>query len=170
MLKSLLLSFFLMSGAIAPGFAQWAPVGGRIATQWSTDVNPDNVLPEYPRPIMKRNDWKNLNGLWSYAVIPKGSAIPEKFDGQILVPFAIESSLSGVGKRVDEKQELVYSRSFEMPSGWKSKRVLLHFGAVDWKTDVWVNGVKVGSHAGGYTPFSFDVTAALSKGENKLRE
>lgn len=168
MLKSLLLSFFLMSGAIAPGFAQWAPVAGRIATQWSTDVNPDNVLPEYPRPIMKRNDWKNLNGLWSYAVIPKGSAIPEKFDGQILVPFAIESSLSGVGKRVDEKQELVYSRKFEISSGWKGKRVLLHFGAVDWKTDVWVNGVKVGSHTGGYAPFSFDVTAALSKGENKL--
>lgn len=168
MVKSLFLSFFMMYGAITMGFAQWAPVGERIKTQWSVDVNPNNVLSEYPRPIMKRNDWKNLNGLWDYAIIDKGSTTPGKFDGQILVPFAIESSLSGVGKRVSEKQELLYSRSFDIPSGWKEQRVLLHFGAVDWKTDVWVNNIKVGSHTGGYTPFSFDITTALNKGVNKL--
>lgn len=91
------------------------------------------------------------------------------FDGQILVPFAVESSLSGVGQRVGAKKELWYSRSFEVPVAWKNKNVLLHFGAVDWKADIWVNDVKVGSHTGGFTPFSFDITAALSgKGNNKL--
>lgn len=91
------------------------------------------------------------------------------FYGQILVPFAVESSLSGVGQRVGAKKELWYSRSFEVPVAWKNKNVLLHFGAVDWKADIWVNDVKVGSHTGGFTPFSFDITAALSgKGNNKL--
>ena len=87
----------------------------------------------------------------------------------ILVPFAVESSLSGVGKRVNENQEVIYQRSFEIPSAWRGKQVLLHFGAVDWKTDVWVNDIKVGSHTGGFTPFSFDITPALSaKGNNRL--
>ena len=148
--------------------AQWKPAGDRIKTTWAEQVNPDNVLPEYPRPIMERGDWKNLNGLWEYALIEKGAHLPESFDGKILVPFAIESSLSGVCKRVGETQELVYQRSFEVPSHWKGKDVLLHFGAVDWKADVWVNDIKVGSHTGGYTPFSFNVTNALIKGKNKL--
>lgn len=98
-----------------------------------------------------------------------GGNVPAHFDGQILVPFAVESSLSGVGQRVGAKKELWYSRSFEVPVAWKNKNVLLHFGAVDWKADIWVNDVKVGSHTGGFTPFSFDITAALSgKGNNKL--
>lgn len=164
---SLLFLFFIFT-LNTTSFAQWKPVGERIKTQWSTDVNPSNVLPEYPRPIMERSDWINLNGLWKYALISKGSDLPQAFDGQILVPFAIESSLSGVGKRIDEKHELVYARDFEIPSKWKGKRVLLHFGAVDWKTDVWVNGVKVGSHTGGYTPFTFDITAALNSKKNNL--
>jgi beta-galactosidase/beta-glucuronidase len=167
MRKLFLISFFF-AFFVSNGFAQWQPAGDRIKTQWSADVKPDNVLPEYPRPIMERSDWKNLNGLWDYAIIEKGSAVPAKFEGKILVPFAIESSLSGVQKRVDEMHELVYARNFEVPSNWKSQKVLLHFGAVDWKADVWVNGVKVGTHTGGYTPFSFDITAALSKGQNKL--
>lgn len=98
-----------------------------------------------------------------------GGNVPAHFDGQILVPFAVESSLSGVGQRVGAKKELWYSCSFEVPVAWKNKNVLLHFGAVDWKADIWVNDVKVGSHTGGFTPFSFDITAALSgKGNNKL--
>ena len=126
-------------------------------------------MPEYPRPIMERNEWKNLNGLWEYAITDLGGNVPAHFDGQILVPFAVESSLSGVGQRVGAKKELWYSRSFEVPVAWKNKNVLLHFGAVDWKADIWVNDVKVGSHTGGFTPFSFDITAALSgKGNNKL--
>lgn len=148
--------------------AQWKPVEGRISTQWSEQVNPDNVLPEYPRPIMERTEWKNLNGLWDYAIIEKGKHTPSVFDGRILVPFAVESSLSGVGKTVGAEKELVYRRSFDVPSSWKGKRVLLHFGAVDWKTDVWVNDVKVGSHTGGFTPFSFDITEALQGKNNTL--
>ena len=132
-------------------------------------INTSAVLPEYPRPIMERNEWKNLNGLWEYAITDLGGNVPAHFDGQILVPFAVESSLSGVGQRVGAKKELWYSRSFEVPVAWKNKNVLLHFGAVDWKADIWVNDVKVGSHTGGFTPFSFDITAALSgKGNNKL--
>ena len=148
--------------------AQWQPAGERIKTSWGESVDPENVLPEYPRPIMERDEWKNLNGLWQYAVVGKGSSIPETFDGEILVPFAVESSLSGVGKRINDRQELVYQRTFNVPSNWKGKRVLLHFGAVDWKADVWVNDIKVGSHTGGFTPFSFDITSALNGKSNKL--
>lgn len=111
---------------------------------------------------------ENLNGLWDYAIIEKGKHTPSVFDGKILVPFAVESSLSGVGKTVGAEKELVYRRSFDVPSSWKGKKVLLHFGAVDWKTDVWVNDVKVGSHTGGFTPFSFDITEALQGKNNTL--
>jgi len=149
-------------------FAQWKPAGDRIKTPWAEQITPENVLPEYPRPIMERGEWKNLNGLWQYAIIDKGARIPQAFDGEILVPFAVESSLSGVQKRIDDTKELVYQRTFEVPSSWKGKQVLLHFGAVDWKTDVWVNDVKVGSHTGGYAPFSFDITPALNAKSNKL--
>ena len=148
--------------------AQWKPAGDKIMTEWASQVDLSNVLPEYPRPIMERGEWKNLNGLWNYAIIEKGQPIPATFDGEILVPFAVESALSGVGKRMDDTKELIYQRSFDVPSAWKGKQVLLHFGAVDWKTDVWVNDVKVGSHTGGYAPFSFDITAALSAKNNKL--
>lgn len=148
--------------------AQWKPVEGRISTQWSEQVNPDNVLPEYPRPIMERTEWKNLNGLWDYAIIEKGKHTPSVFDGKILVPFAVGSSLSGVGKTVGAEKELVYRRSFDVPFSWKGKKVLLHFGAVDWRTEVWVNDVKVGSHTGGFTPFSFDITEALQRKNNTL--
>ena len=94
---------------------------------------------------------------------------PEKYDGQILVPFAVESSLSGVGKRLGDRNELWYNRTFTISPKWNGKRVLLHFGAVDWKADVWVNGVCVGTHTGGFTPFEFDITAALKKGDNELK-
>ena len=162
----LLLAFW---GAFAVQLhAQWKMVDGKIRTQWAEQVTPENVLPEYPRPIMERKDWKNLNGLWDYAIVERGKHMPDAFDGQILVPFAAESALSGVGKTVGAEKELVYRRSFDIPSSWKGKKVLLHFGAVDWKTDVWVNGIKVGSHTGGFTPFSFDITEALQGKENTL--
>ena len=150
------------------GMAQWQPAGDRIRTAWSDEIDPQNVLPEYPRPQMVRSEWKNLNGLWNYAIRPLGEQ-PAAFDGEILVPFAVESSLSGVGERLGSKNELWYERTFEISPKWNGKRILLHFGAVDWKADVWVNGISVGSHTGGYTPFSFDITAALAKGENTLR-
>src|SRR5690606_12423808 len=116
------------------------------------------VLPEYPRPILKREQWKNLNGLWDYAIEEVGKSKPSKADGKILVPFAVESSLSGVQKRVGKEHELWYETTFVVPEDWNGKQVLLHFGAVDWKTEIWINDIKVGSHTGGYTPFSFNIT------------
>ena len=168
-MKKLWVALALWGALAVQLHAQWKPVEGRISTQWSEQVNPDNVLPEYPRPIMERTEWKNLNGLWDYAIIEKGKHTPSVFDGKILVPFAVESSLSGVGKTVGAEKELVYRRSFDVPSSWKGKKVLLHFGAVDWKTDVGVNDVKVGSHTGGFTPFSFDITEALQGKNNTLQ-
>ena len=150
-------------------FAQWQPAGDKIKTKWASQIDLNNVLPEYPRPIMERAEWQNLNGLWNYAILPAGQQEPSQFDGEILVPFAVESSLSGVQKMLGKENELWYQREFNVPSKWKNNKVLLHLGAVDWKADVWVNDVKVGQHTGGYTPFSFDITPALNKsGSNKL--
>ncbi|HOH55044.1 MAG TPA: glycoside hydrolase family 2 TIM barrel-domain containing protein [Paludibacteraceae bacterium] len=149
-------------------FAQWQPTGEKIKTRWASQIDVNNVLPEYPRPLMERTEWLNLNGLWNYAILPVGKQAPSTFDGKILVPFAIESSLSGVQKNVGKANELWYEREFTIPSKWKNNRIILHFGAVDWKTDVWVNDVKVGQHSGGYTPFSFEITSALKNGSNKL--
>ena len=148
--------------------AQWQPAGDKIRTEWAEKVTPENVLPEYPRPQMVRPEWRNLNGLWNYAIRPMGQQ-PATYDGQILVPFAVESSLSGVGKNLGDENELWYERTFTVPAKWNGGRVLLHFGAVDWKADVWVNGTKVGSHTGGFTPFTFDITGALKKGDNDLQ-
>jgi beta-galactosidase/beta-glucuronidase len=142
--------------------AQWKPAGDKIKTKWAEEVNPQRVLPEYPRPLLERADWINLNGEWDYAVKPKGGVEPAAFDGKILVPFAIESSLSGVQKTVGENNELWYKREFSIPSAWKSKEIKLNFGAVDWIADVFVNDILIGSHQGGYTPFSFIITPYLT--------
>ena len=164
-------SFTLMTMGMAfcaSALAQWSPAGDKIKTKWADEINPQSVWQEYPRPIMERSEWKNLNGLWNYAILDKGAQTPTNFDGQILVPFAVESALSGVGKTVTPNQELWYQRTFDIPKTWAGKRILLHFGAVDWKTDVWVNGMNVGGHVGGYQPFSFDITDALKTGNNEL--
>ncbi len=159
----------LLSLCILQTFAQWKPAGEKIKTAWAEKIDINNVLPEYPRPIMERADWMNLNGLWDYSILKSGMAEPAKFDGQILVPFPVESSLSGVMKPVGGENEVWYKRTFEVPAKWKGKNVLLHFGAVDWKADIWVNDIKIGSHTGGYTPFSFDVSPFLNKaGAQKL--
>jgi hypothetical protein len=113
---------------------------------------------------MVRKDWLNLNGLWEYAIVPRDQGKPGKFDGQILVPFPVESALSGVMKPVGRDNRLWYRRTFETPRKWKGQRILLHFGAVDWDTTVWVNGRQVGNHRGGYDPFTLDVTDALKNG------
>ena len=154
---------FLLSVCILQTFAQWKPAGEKIKTSWAEKIDVKNVLPEYPRPIMERADWMNLNGLWDYSILKTGAAEPVTFDGQILVPFPVESSLSGVMKTVGGENEVWYKRSFSIPANWKGKNVLLNFGAVDWKAEVWVNNVKIGSHTGGYTPFSFDITPFLTK-------
>ncbi len=161
--------FIALSFILGTAFAQWQPTGEKIKTQWAEKIDINNVLPEYPRPIMERTEWKNMNGLWDYAITKAGASEPQNFDGQILVPFAIESSLSGVQKEVGIENELWYKRSFTVPSNWKNKQIILHFGAVDWKSDIWINDIKIGSHKGGYTPFSFNVTPFLNKsGDQKL--
>jgi len=166
-MKKSFLFVLLLSISMLHSFAQWKPAGDKIKTAWAEKINVNSVLPEYPRPIMERADWINLNGLWNYAIQKAGKAEPGTFDGQILVPFAVESSLSGVQKTVGEENEVWYNRTFEVPAKWKGKNILLHFGAVDWKAEVWINDIKIGTHTGGYTPFSFDITPFLNKAGNQ---
>ena len=168
-MKALALLVVLTSGLAAapPDEATWQPVDGPLMTRWAKEISPDNVLPEYPRPQMVRQQWLNLNGLWDYAILPKDGAQPDEFDGRILVPFAAESALSGVMKTVGGDNRLWYQRTFRVPEEWSGERVLLHFEGVDWETTVWVNGREVGTHRGGYDPFTFDVTKALSRGERE---
>jgi beta-galactosidase/beta-glucuronidase len=168
MKKFLLLAALLVIILPQASAQKYAPVGDKIKTQWAEKVNPENVWNVYPRPLMQRTQWKNLNGLWNYAILDKGKATPAKYDGDILVPFCVESSLSGVGKTIDKTKELWYKRTFTVPSSWNGSDVMLNFGAVDWRADVWVNGVKVGYHTGGYTPFGFNITQALVKGDNEI--
>ncbi|MFC1765766.1 sugar-binding domain-containing protein [Planctomycetota bacterium] len=159
------------------GEGEWAPVGDKIKTPWAWELDPENCLPDYPRPQMVRKHWKNLNGLWDYAITEKEADSPFGPDepskaivrGKILVPFAIESALSGVGKKVGADQHLWYRRSFILLKKQWSERVLLHFGAVDWESTVWVNGHLLGTHQGGYDPFSYEVTHLLrSTGEQEI--
>jgi hypothetical protein len=160
-----LISLFLILHCVA--FTQqsdWKiPSNAPLLTKWAKDVDPVNPLPEYPRPQMVRAQWMNLNGLWEYAEASEKDSPPfgKKLKGTILVPFPIESALSGVMKHVDR---LWYRRLFEIPKKWSGQRVLLHFGAVDWETSAYVNGKLIGSHRGGYDPFSFDITDALKQG------
>jgi hypothetical protein len=149
--------------------AAWRPTEGPLATRWGKQVTPENVHGEYPRPQMIRKDWLNLNGLWEYAIRPKAQEQPEEFDGEILVPFPVESALSGVMKSVGPDNRLWYRRTFEVPDVWDNERILLHFGAVDWDATVWINGKEVGNHRGGYDPFTFDITDALKEnGEQEI--
>ena len=145
----------------------WSPAGDHIRTRWAQEVNPLNPLPEYPRPQLVRDQWQSLNGLWDYAIGPKEGERPAAFDGQILVPFCVESSLSGVGKTVTADDALWYRTSFTVPRGWKD-RVILHFDAVDWDATVWVNGNQVCRHTGGYTAFSADITPYIIKGKQEV--
>ena len=146
----------------------WEPAQGPLMTRWAKDVSPENAWSEYPRPQMVRPEWTNLNGLWQYAIQAKDAAKPSEWAGQILVPFAVESALSGVMKSVQPDQKLWYRRTFETPDLPEGGRLLLHFGAVDWQCTVWVNGTEVGEHVGGYDPFSFDITDQLVDGENEI--
>ena len=164
-----ILSLILACAFVQAATAQWKPVEGQIMTDWAKKIDVENVLPEYPRPLLERPDWLNLNGLWDYSItaIDKDYSKP---DGKILVPFAVESSLSGVGRTFTKDDALWYEREFEIPEKWAGKKILLHFGAVDWKCEVWVNGVKVGGHVGGHAPFSFDISKALKEGgKNTIR-
>lgn len=149
--------------------SQWKRVPGKIASEWAEKVDPLRPLPEYPRPQMQRSNWMNLNGLWNYSITDSAASAPQSYQGNILVPFAIESSLSGVGKTVGKDSLLWYNRKFTVTNSRKGKKILLHFGAVDWRTEVFVNGKRAGLHEGGFDPFYFDITALLNKsGEQQL--
>lgn len=145
----------------------WKITESPILTKWAEEVDPLKPWLQYPRPDMVRDAWINLNGLWDYAVTQKGMK-PEKWDGKILVPFPVESAVSGVRKRISENENLWYKTTFKIPNVWSKKHILLNFEACDWETIVWVDGKEVGTHRGGYDPFTFDITASL--GDKKLHE
>ena len=167
-MKRNLITFLFAVVTVATASAQWSIAGDKIRTPWAEEVNPDKVLAEYPRPQLEREGWLNLNGLWSYSITPLAANEPTAWDGEILVPFAIESALSGVQKSLTKNDILWYKRTFTIPSSWSGKRVMLNFGAVDWSADVYVNGILVGNRTGGYAPFSLDITSALKKGEQSV--
>jgi beta-galactosidase/beta-glucuronidase len=140
----------------------WKKADGPLMTHWAADVGPDHALPEYPRPQMVRKEWKNLNGLWDYAITVKDAANPPAdYVGKILVPYPVQSALSGVMKHFDDKQRLWYRCTFEVPAAWANQRILIHFGAVSWDAAVKLNGKALGEHRGDYDGFSFDLTDAL---------
>ncbi|HTU23118.1 MAG TPA: glycoside hydrolase family 2 TIM barrel-domain containing protein [Gemmataceae bacterium] len=162
------LGTLVLLGAMTASAAEGQPAKGPLMTRWAKDVKADQPHPEYPRPQMRRERWQNLNGLWQLAFAKKDETAPigKDLGEHILVPFPVESALSGVRKHAER---LWYRRLFSVPKAWKDQRVLLHLGAVDWEAKVWVNGKEIGSHRGGYDAFRFDITDALKKdGEQEL--
>lgn len=145
--------------------SSWEPIKDQLMTRWVNKIDPENPLPEYPRPQLKRKEWINLNGQWDYAIIPKDEKFVKKFEGKILVPYPIESALSGVKRKLLPNQKLWYHRTVTIPESWKAKKILLHFGAVDWETTLWINEKLIGTHKGGYTPFYFEISRYLKNRE-----
>ncbi len=137
-----------------------------MLTPWGESVTAENVWPEYPRPQFVRERWQNLNGRWQYAIRPRTDAMPEIWDGEILVPFCVESALSGVAQRLSDSQRLWYRRTFTPDT--PNARSLLHFGAVDYHAALWINGAFVASHSGGFDAFTVDITNFLREGANEL--
>lgn len=166
--RNYILLLMLLAVQLSPLVAQqpkWQVVGDKIKSPWAAQVDPGNPLPEYPRPQLVRAHWQSLNGLWDYQISPgKLGSRPSAYNGQILVPYPVESALSGVGKPVGKTQTLWYRTTVTVDKAIRNQRVLLHFGAVDWRCEVYVNGQKAGVHEGGYDPFSFDITPLLKKG------
>ena len=138
----------------------------QLISRWGKEIDPGNILQEYPRPNLVRDSYFNLNGEWECRINESETA--DFYDETIIVPFSPESMLSGVGKIVMPHQRLHYRKKFTLPEGFKKSRVLLHFGAVDQECSVFVNGIRVGGHKGGYLPFHFDITDSLRQGENVL--
>jgi beta-galactosidase/beta-glucuronidase len=153
--------FLVLLAALTLHAADWKPADNPLTTPWTAKVSPTNALPEYPRPQLTRPKWTNLNGLWDYAITPKDAARPTQFEGQFLVPYPVESALSGVKRALKPDQRLWYRRGITATAA-KNARLLLHFGAVDWRAEVFINGKSVGVHEGGYDPFTFDITAAVN--------
>ena len=156
--KFLFIFLFIISTVQAQS---WKMVEGKMLSKWAKTVNPENAWREYPRPQFERSDWKNLNGLWDFAISKKHQIKPQKFQGKILVPFSFESPLSGVGKKINPEDKMWYRKSFELPINWNGKDIVIHFEAVDYSCSVWVNDVLVGTHKGGFDRFSFNITSFL---------
>jgi hypothetical protein len=154
----------MVAAIVPPAVAQtnWTAKHASIETRWAREVSPTNALPEYPRPQMVREQWLNLNGVWDF-----GIGEVKKFDRKILVPYAVETALSGVMEHADH---LWYRLEFTVPSGWSGKRVVMHFDAVDYESEVMVNGHSLGVHKGGYEPFSYDITPWLKPGGKQTVE
>ena len=157
------------TGAVAAP-TPWSPKTAPMTTPWTNSVPTTNPLPEYPRPQLTRPDWQNLNGIWDFKVAASSvSTPPSTFGQQIRVPFVAESALSGIQRQITQNDKLWYQRTFTVPAGWSGRNVQLNFGGVDWQTDVWINGVKVGAtHKGGYDAFGFDITSRLHSGANTI--
>ena len=168
-LASLLLLTLLMTLGQAALAQEWSPVKGRIMSSFGESVTPGNAWQEYPRPQMRRENWMNLNGLWEYSVLNRTAPGPTGYDGFVLVPFCLESALSGVGTGISPDQRIWYRRTFTIPSHWEGKRVMLNFGAVDYEATVWINQALVGSHKGGFDPFTFDISDYLKNGVNEIQ-
>src|SRR3546814_542688 len=158
------------AGFTKPGTTEGgAAYVGPIISKWGKAVTPENAWRGYPRPQMARDTWMNLNGQWDYAIAPASAPQPTAMDGKILVPFAVESKLSGVARKLMPDDRLWYKRTFTLPAKWPGQRTLLHFGAVDYESTVLANGAVVGSHKGGSDPFSFDITPYLRAGAKNGR-
>ena len=159
---------FVQRSSTASSVTRSMRYDNRLTTPWTELVDSISVLGEYPRPIMEREDWMSLNGYWDYAICDSGMVCPDTYDGRILVPFCVESYLSGVEKPVTKDSELWYHRTFTIPEEWAGKHIILNFGAVDWRADVWVNGNHLACHKGGFTSFSIDITDALCDSVQEL--
>jgi hypothetical protein len=167
-LPALALALLSTSAAVAQTAASDAVYTGAITTRWGKAVTPENAWRSYPRPQLQRDKWLNLNGLWDYAIAKAGTPQPQAMQGKILVPFPVESRLSGVARKVLPEDRVWYRRQFTVPAGWAGQNVKLNFGAVDYEAVVWVNGAVVGAHKGGSDSFGFDITAALKPGANEI--
>jgi hypothetical protein len=163
----------VLFASVAAGQQEWKPKQNPLFTRWTKLVKPGEVHTEYPRPQLQRPDWQVLNGLWDYSIRPRDAATPTTYEGKILVPFPIESALSGVKRAVGNTNALWLRRTFDVKRELvpqNNRRLILHFGAVDWEAIVFLNGTEIGRHRGGYDPFSLDITDAIRRNGEQLLE
>ncbi|GIJ46440.1 hypothetical protein Val02_33260 [Virgisporangium aliadipatigenens] len=171
-LRTLLAAAVVAAGVLVPSdpvsaAPTWTPKTPPLTTPWTSEVSPTNALPEYPRPQLTRGEWQNLNGVWEFASAPNLNTPPfnRTLGEAVLVPYPIESALSGIQRH---ENNMWYKRTFALPANWTGRRINLNFGAVTWETRVWVNGLEIGRHTGGFDAFTFDITSALRPGNNEL--
>jgi hypothetical protein len=163
-LGGVLVLFFVFYYGCRKREPHWEPASFDLPTRWSSSITPENAWQEYPRPIAVRKDWLNLNGLWDYCITRADAKKPGRWEGKILVPFPVESALSGVKRMVSDSNLIWYQKMVHIPASWAGKRIFLRFEAVDWKTTVWIDDFEVGTHQGGYDPFNFEITKFVKPG------